>query len=200
MNFEELVKNRYAVKLFDKKKKIAAEDLHYVLDMAILAPTSFGLQPFRIKVVEDAALKKKLEEVSWNQPQISSCSHLLVFCADNDVLQRIKSYGGLMHAAGVPAEKKDMYLGIMHGTFKEKSPEEMTAWAARQAYIAADHAMLAAVERGFNSCPMEGFDAKRYSEILHLPKNLHPVILVPLGYPADEKRPKLRFPKEDVVL
>jgi nitroreductase len=200
MNFEELVKNRYAVKIFDINKKVSADDLHYVIEMARLAPTSFGLQPFRIKVVSDQAVKEKLQEASWDQPQITTCSHLLVFCADNNVMNRIESLGLLMNEAGLPADKKDVYMGMMKAAFQGKTPEEISFWASKQAYLAADHAMLAAVEKGFNSCPMEGFDSVSYGKILGLPKNLIASIIVPIGYPTDKARPKMRFSKDDILV
>ncbi len=200
MNFEELVKNRYAVKLFDINKKVSENDLDYVIEMARLAPTAFGLQPFRIKVVSERAVKEKLQEASWNQPQITSCSHLLVFCADNAVMERIEHLGKIMDELGLPADKKATYMDFMKGAFAEKSPEEISFWASKQAYLVADHVMLAAVEKGFNSCPMEGFDSKAYGEILNLPKNLLASIIIPIGYPADEARLKMRFSKEDILV
>lgn len=200
MTFEELAKKRYAVKLFDKQKKLTQEQVDYVIDMAILAPTSFGLQPFRIKVVSDDATKEKLQVASWNQPQITSCSHLLVFCADNSVMDRIEKFSLMLDSVGFPAEKKDVYVGMMRNSFENKTPQEVNVWASKQTYLAADHTMLAAVEKGFNSCPMEGFDSNAYRDILGLPENLTPSIIVPLGYPADEPRGKIRFSKEEILL
>lgn len=200
MDFQDLVKTRYAVKLFDINKKVTEKDLDYVIEMARLAPTSFGLQPFRIKVVSDQALKEKLQKASRDQAQISSCSHLLVFCADTGVFTRIEKYISIMDSVNVPSEKKDMFKGFVTESFKKRTPEEILFWASKQAYFAADHAMLAAVEKGFNSCPMEGFDSKAYGEILALPKNLQASILVPIGYPADKPRPKLRFSKDDILV
>lgn len=200
MDFTEIIQKRYAVKLFDKDKKLNDEQLNYVLEAARMAPTSFGLQPFRIKVVSDDETKTKLQEASWNQSQVGTASQVLVFCADNDVMTRIKDYGDVMDAAGMPAEKKQAFMDMMKGSFAERSAGDITSWAARQAYLAADHAMLACVAKGFNSCPMEGFDAASYVNILGLPAHLMPVIVLPIGYPADEVRPKMRFPQDKLFI
>ena len=200
MELETLAQQRYAVKLFDKNKKLTDTDLDYVLRMAILAPTSFGLQPFRIKVVTDEAIKAQLMAAGWNQPQIGSASHVLIFCADNAIMDRIAGYDKLLEASGVPAEKRAGAITMMKNSFADKTPEEVMAWAAKQAYLAAENAMLAAVSKGFNSCPMEGFSPVEFAKILKLPSNLLPVLLMPLGYPADEQRPKVRFAKDDIVI
>lgn len=200
MDFEELAKKRYAVKLFDSEKKLSLKQIDYLIDMAILAPTSFGLQPFRIKVVDNNEIKKKLQVASLNQPQITSCSHLLVFCADNSIIDRIEKFSLMLDSAGLPAEKRDVYVGMIKSFFKNKSSVQVTEWASKQIYLAADHVMLAAVEQGFNSCPMEGFDPNEYSAILGLPENLTPSLIVPVGYPADMPRGKIRFSKEDILL
>jgi len=71
-----------------------------LLELIQYSASSFGLQPYKIKIVNDQALKEKLGVASWNQPQIATSSHLLVFCADTDVKGRIDKYEKMLLDAG----------------------------------------------------------------------------------------------------
>jgi nitroreductase / dihydropteridine reductase len=78
------------------------------------------------------------------------------------------------------------------------SPDQQLSWAQRMMFLAVSNAINGAKSLGFDSCPMEGFNAAEYSKILNLPENLVPTALVTIGYAADTPRPKFRLPKEEV--
>src|SRR3989338_368176 len=88
MNFKEIVMARYATKKFDGKK-LDQKKVDELFGMIRHAASSFGLQPWKIKVIADKETKEKLAPASWNQPQITTCSHLLVFCANTDIVGNI---------------------------------------------------------------------------------------------------------------
>jgi nitroreductase / dihydropteridine reductase len=157
MEFKDLVRKRYATKKFSGEM-LPQEKVDELLEIIRLAPSSFGLQPWKIKVISDAETKEKLLPVSFNQPQITTCSHLLVFCANGDVDGQISRYEQLMKDAGVPEEKVNMGIGMMKNFDQMLNPEQKVSWAQRQAYIALGNAVNGAKSLGFDSCPMEGFD------------------------------------------
>ena len=82
MQMHELVKTalnwRYAVKKFDPQRKISAGDWALLKESLRLTPSSYGLQPWKFIVVENPELRKQLREVSWNQSQVTDCSHYVV--------------------------------------------------------------------------------------------------------------------------
>lgn len=84
MEFKEIVLKRHAVRSFDGKK-VPENKVHELLDIIRHAPSSYNIQPWKIKIISDQAMKEKLAPASWNQPQVTTCSHLLVFCADTDI-------------------------------------------------------------------------------------------------------------------
>ena len=195
MDFEKIVQERYATKLFDGRK-IPESKVNKLLDMIRYAPSSFNIQPWKIIVITEDKLKEKLTPASMNQKQIQSCSHLLVFCANTNIAGNIDKLEKLMKKAGVSTE----YIGIMRSFDKSLSEEQKLAWAQRQTYLALGNALNGAKSLGFDSCPMEGFDPKAYAKILNLPANLVPTALCPIGYASDKPNPKLRFPKEEVFV
>lgn len=199
MEFKTIVQQRYATKLFDGRK-IPASKLNELLDLIRYAPSSFDIQPWKIIVVESQDVKEKLSPVSWNQPQIKSCSHLLVFCADKDIAEKIDKLEKLMSENESNPENIKVYVDMMRNFEKNLSDAQKLSWAQRQTFLALGNALNGAKSLGFDSCPMEGFDSNEYSKILKLQSNLIPTALCPIGYANDTPKPKLRFPKEEVFI
>ena len=197
MNLTEIVKSRYACKKFDGKK-IPAEKIEELFEIIRMAPSSYGLQPWKIKVITDQETKDKLLEHSFRQPQVTTCSHLLVFCANLNINSIIDRYGEIMKSMKIPQEKIERFTKMVRGSKKLQDEEQRLHWAQRQIYIALSNAMSGAKFLGFDSCPMEGFSPKGYSQVLDLPDTLVPSVLLPLGYAADEPRSKIRFSKDDM--
>jgi nitroreductase len=75
---------RYATKAFDTSKKVSKEDLDTIIEAFRLSASSFGLQPWKLVVVQNQDIKDSLVEHSWGQGQIANCSDLLVFARKND--------------------------------------------------------------------------------------------------------------------
>ena len=190
MEFSEIVKKRYATKKFTGEK-ITQDKIDALLEIIRHAASSFNIQPWRIKVISDGKTKELLSPVSWNQPQVTSCSHLLVFCADTDIKGKIDMLEKMMPGAAD-------YINMMRGFEKGMDDEKKLAWAQRQLYLALGNAINGAKSLGFDSCPMEGFNPQEYSRLLKLPDNIVPTALCAVGYAADSPGPKQRFAKKDV--
>lgn len=197
MHFRDIVKTRHATREFDGRH-IPEEEFHELMDMIRMAPTSFNLQPYKVKVIRDKETKDKLLAHSWNQPQVTSCSHLLVFCVDTKIEHLIDKLEAEMIANGANKESIKGYVDMMRNFAKGMNEDQRKTWAKAQAYIALGNALNGAKALGFDSCPMEGFSPAEFSKILKLPKDLEPVVLCPIGYAKDKPRPKVRFSKEEM--
>jgi len=192
---------RHATKSFVPDKKISEADLQKIKDAMRLAPTSYGLQPFQVKIITDQNLKNKIQEVSWNQPQVGSCSHLLVFCADPRVEDHIEKY--LELASGGDRAKREKLAGYedMLRSFAENTDEAARwAWAKNQVYLVQGFALAACAELELDSCPMEGFSAEEVDKILELPAHIKSTLLLPIGYRASEPRAKVRKSEEELFV
>ena len=198
MEFREAIMQRYATKRFDGRP-ISNEKFDQLLDMVRLAPSGLNIQPWRIKVVTDPGLKEKLLPASFDSPQIKSCSHLLVFCADADYAALVDNLLAGMKAAGVPDQVYAIVKGIA-GEMAAMPPEAWLSYAKCNVHLAVCYALLAAKDLGFDSCPMTHFKPDEYARILEIPAHLVPTILVPVGYAADEAPPKWRYVKEDLLV
>lgn len=188
---------RYAVKKFDGRK-VPAELFGKLQEIIRFAASSYNIQPWKVKVVTDQKLKDELMAASWGQPQIGTCSHLLVFCADTGIEGLIDGLQEQLSRTDMPSESLEGYVKLMQDFASGLKGEARLSWSQRQCYLALGNAINGAKSLGLDSCPMEGFDAKAYSRILKLPENLVPTVICPVGYAADKPRQKMRFPKEVV--
>jgi nitroreductase len=198
MEFADIVMSRYATKKFDGRK-IPESRIDELLEMVRFAPSAINLQPWKIKVVTDQKIKEQLKPAAFGQEQVTSCSHLFVFCADPDYDNLIKRLGALLKKSGVPEEVQKMVISMAVQFTKPMSQDQKLAWSQAQTYLALGNALNGAKSLGFDSCPMGGFDSKEFVRILKIPPPLVPTMLCPVGYAADKPMPKVRFAKEDII-
>lgn len=183
MNLIEQLNWRYATKRMNGTK-VPQEKVDKILEAIRLAPTSFGLQPFKVIVVEDAELREKIHNEACKQPQIVEGSHLLVFAATKNVDQKtVDDYMQLIaDTRDISVENLKDFRAAFDGIVE--SPEEQNfVWTARQAYIAFGVGIVAAALENVDATPMEGFSPVAMNQILGLDKkNLSAVNLLMLGY------------------
>ena len=199
MELKTLIDTRYATKSFDSTKKIDAKKIEELKEMIRFAPSSFNIQPWKIKIISDKKIQEQLAAVAWNQPQIASASHLFVFLADKDVVKRIDELEADLIKKGAKKEDIKGYVDLMKGFAAKLTPEQMLAWSQRQVYLALENGLLGAKSLGFDSCPMEGFDPAGAAKILKLSDRYVPTAIMSTGFANDPTpRPKVRFDSKDV--
>ena len=205
-DFLDKLNERYACKAMTGDI-IPQEQVDRILEAARLAPTSSGLQPFEIFVVTDQAVKEKIRPVAWNQPQVTACSHLLVFAAwDAYTEDRINYMFDLTNEVrGFKNEGWENYRNQLLSTYPSQDAEVSFQHASKQAFIALMAAMTQAAYEGVDSTPMEGFDPAAVDEILGLrEKGLRSCVLLPIGYKDTESDwlaslKKVRKPMDKLV-
>lgn len=198
---------RYATKQFDPAKKIAPAAWQALEDSLVLSPSSYGLQPWQFFVVDDPDLRAKLRPHSWNQPQITDASHLVVFAVPDKVgVPYMEKYlARIASVRGVTLESLGFYRDMMvSDVIAGPRQAWVREWAARQLYIALGNFMASAALLGIDTCPLEGLDPAKYDEILGLPaKGFHTIVACAAGHRAEADKyatlPKVRFEKPDLV-
>lgn len=195
---------RYATKAFDPTRKIPAEKWETLEKSLLLAPSSFGLQPWKFLVVESPELRAKLRPVSYNQSQVTDASHFVVLTAHKGVDEKFvaKYIDRIKEVRGVSRESLAGYEKSMNDALNAKGDKD--AWARRQAYIAMGFLLETAALLEVDSCPMEGFIPAAYDEILGLAGTEYTAVAaVPLGYRSEQDATqswaKVRFPKSEVI-
>lgn len=198
---------RYATKQFNPEKKIPAETWSALADALVLTPSSYGLQPWKFVVVSDAEIKETLKPLSWNQGQITECSHLVVFTIKKnltaaDVDRFIESTA---QTRGDSIESLSGYRNmIVRDVVTGPRSFNVNEWATRQAYIALGNFMTCAAVLGIDTCPLEGIDPAGYDKVLTLQEDGYAtVVACAAGYRSDEDKyaalAKVRYPKSEMI-
>jgi len=175
---------RYATKRMNGKK-VPQEKIDNILEAVSLSPSSMGLQPYTILVIENEETRRKLQPAAFNQPQLIEGSHLIIFASWTDVTEdQVNVY--IRHIADVrkvPIETLDGFKASLMGIVNGRSTQSKAEWAARQAYIAFGTAIAAAAVEHVDATPMEGFNPAAVDEILGLKeKGLTSVTMLAVGF------------------
>lgn len=205
--FTDAMKFRHATKEFDSAKKISDEDFNTILEIGTLSPSSFGFEPWKFVVVQNKALREKLKEFSWGaQGTLPTASHFVIILArkkkgmiyNSDYITHM-----MKDVKQLPEDVQKMYSGFYEQFQKVdfdllKDDRYLFDWATKQNYIALANMMTGAAYMGIDSCPTEGFDAKKTEEFLKNELNIDTEefgasVMVPFGYRKTEpSREKVR--------
>ena len=206
MSLIEDLKWRYATKKYDPTLIVEEEDVKKIVEAARLAPTSSGLQQFRILVIKNKELQNKIVPIAYDQQIVADCSHLLVFVAwDRYTEDRIDTiYDFTTDERELPRGRMGSYTDRLKGMYLPQSSEENFAHTARQAYIGLGFALAQAAELKIDSTPMEGFDSAELDDLLDLNVGgMRSVLMLTLGYSDQEDwlapMKKVRNPMKDFM-
>lgn len=203
--FMEAMDFRHACKIFDETKKISEENMKYILDVAVKSPSSFGQEGWKFLVITNEELKAKLRPFCWNQPQVTTCSHLVVILAAIESLKPESGIPALRFARrDLPQDKLDayneLYKNHLTGANVLSSDENIFAWSAKQTAFAGANMMTAAAVKGIDSCPIEGFDKQKVEEVLGLDTTKYQLsMLLPFGYRVNVQSTQMRLAFDEVV-
>ncbi|MCB0220752.1 MAG: NAD(P)H-dependent oxidoreductase [Chrysiogenetes bacterium] len=197
---------RYAVRKFSDEV-LSEMEVAALLDVTRLSASSYGLQPYRLLVVESPDIRRELVAHSYGQEKVAACSHLIVFAVQTNIGDALvdEYVRMLAKARGVSSESLQAMAGHIKEALAAKSPEENLQWAHQQAHIALGNLLTSAAMMGIDTCPMGGFDAAGYDRVLGLAKeNLTASVICPIGRrdAGDEAAaaPKVRRDYEEIVM
>ncbi len=198
------MQRRYATKAYDTSKKVSEADLTTILEAMRLAPSSFGLQPWKFIVVENTETREQLKANSRGQPQVTDASHLIVLAVKKSITEAdVDAYmQSVASTRNMPVEALAEYKWMIIGTVGSRDDASIRAWNAKQAYIALGVWILTAAQLHIDATPMEGFDASKYDEILGL-GDYTTAVIMPVGYRSENDQSqhyaKVRFSAEQII-
>ncbi|MFT7328247.1 MAG: nitroreductase [Crocinitomicaceae bacterium] len=176
---------RYATKKFDSEKQVSEENITELLKAMNLTASSYGLQPYEFIVIKNQELQNTLMSASYDQSQVGDASHVIVIAAKTKMTESyIEEYIAYMaELREKNIEELKGYRDMMVNTINSMTDKEYSTWAQKQCYAVLGTLLLAAADLKIDACPMEGFDNKKYNELLDLDsKNLHATLVIPVGY------------------
>lgn len=199
---------RSAIKKFDPNKKISDDDWQFLLEIARLAPSSYGFEPWNILVVGDEMREKLKPALGSNNAPRLDASHFAIFTVKNDLGSDSKYFRDVLKSHGLSLLVRTGYMAsfkqFQNGSQDLTDDRKRHDWAAKQAYIAFGQMIFAAAEIGIDSCPIEGFDKDLAEKILSDNGELDLqtdslAVMAAFGYRAAEPHPKTRRPLDEIV-
>ena len=198
---------RYATKKFDATKKITTEDLNTLKEAIRLSASSYGLQPYKIIIVENPEIRAQLQPAAYGQAQVVDASLLIIFANEiNFGAEEIDNFGkNISNTRGIQLESIQGYVDFMKSNIVSLSEETRNIWSSKQTYLALGNLLNVAAELKIDTTPMEGFVPAQVNEILGLDKlGLNATLLATLGYRHEEDATqhykKVRKSNEDLFI
>ena len=208
MNTEFILKSlqwRYAVQMFDMQKPISKEELHTILEAGRLAPSSYGIEPWKFIVVENPALRTQLREASYGQSKVTDAPYIVVIAyrtdGENVGRARAEQVARVQHKN--IQELTGLQEMIDNSAAAHAKAGTLDGWLKAQAYIPLGMMIETAALLGIDSGPMEGFSPAKVDELLGLSaQHLHATVMLALGHRGNDSaalRPKVRRAFDEVV-
>ena len=198
---------RYATKKFDTTKKVSTEDLKTLKEAIRLSASSYGLQPYKVFIIENPELRAQLQPAAWGQSQIVDASQLIVFAnmtnfSDADI---DASLSLTTEIRGLPADALKGYGDFMKSKIGALSEDVRNTWTSKQTYLALGNLLNAAAELRIDVTPIEGFEPDKVNEILGLQQlGLNASVLATIGYrhkdDATQNYAKVRKSNEELFI
>lgn len=205
MNLIDKLRWRYATKKFDPERRVSDRDLECLKEAVRLSVSSFGIQPYKVIIIENKEIRNALVKASMGQKQIADASHLFVFCNyTRDFDRQVDDYiQKIINIQGSRSTELRNYGESAKASIQKKDPEERKGWAEKQTYLALNNLLIACAELKIDACPMEGFDKEAYNQILGLDEQgLNANLIAPIGYRSKDdeamSRKKIRKSKEEL--
>lgn len=201
MNKDEILKAfeyRHACKIFDDNKKIPEEDIRFVLETGRLSPSSFGLEQWKFLVTQNQNFKNKLCAASFDQPQLSTCSHVVIILAKKGLYNAGSEHVVKMFKRWNYPEETYKVMIDLHAALVGNV--DQVQWAIEQCNFAASNMMTSAAMIGIDSCAIGGFEPDKVKDILNIDSEKYELaLMIPFGYRCNPQPPKARLPFDEVV-
>lgn len=198
---------RYATKKFNTSKKVSAEDLATLKEAIRLSASSYGLQPYKVFIIENPEVRAQLQPASWGQSQIVDASQVIVFANMTQLDEAyIDAYmQNMAQTRNIPVESLQGYADFMKSKITTLPSDVKANWTSKQTYLALGNLLNAAAELKIDVTPMEGFEPEKYNEILGLTeKGLNASVVATIGYRHEEDTTqhyaKVRKSNEDLFI
>ncbi|EPT9362448.1 nitroreductase family protein [Campylobacter upsaliensis] len=184
MNFKEMLEKRHACKLFDGRK-IPEEDLKFILESGVLAPSSHGFEPWKFFVLNDR--QEELSKLCFNQQNVATASHNIILVARKDLQEKDAfARSQIRRFSGSSEENFQRILQIYTHRTNQMSDKELYHYASLQCYLALMQMSLAAISIGVDSCMIGGFEKEKVDAFLKLKEPFESAVILSLGYKKNE--------------
>lgn len=184
--FSDVVQSRRSAMNFVEGIKIPQNELEEMFSLTRLAPSSSNLQHTHYKVISDPSLKEQIRKDAYNQYKIHTASAVIIVLGDTLAYQKAPEiYSGLKLLGAMSPEEYEETLASINSSHEGNEAFQRDE-AIRNASLSAMQFMLIAKDKGWDTCPMIGFDPEAIKATLNIPDHMVPALMITIG--KDNKR------------
>lgn len=197
---EQVMEARHSVRKYDPNAEIPREELNEILRLAATAPSSWNLQHWRFIVVTDRAQKEQLLPIAYGQQQVVDAFATIIVLGDLEADKSARPvYDEALAKGYVTEQVRETLIGQIEGAYRN-NPQFARDEAIRNASLASMQLMLAAKAKGYDTCPMGGFDRDALIQALNIPPRYVPVMMITVGKASVPAYPTARFGLDQLVI
>lgn len=189
MEFKKLIEKRRSANNFIEGIKMTEDDIRPILEDVKLSPSAFNLQHTGYIVVLDEEMKERVREAAFGQYKVHSASGVILVLGDKEAYKQTARISQGMVDLGMITECE--LQGIVDDNakfYEERGTEFMKEDAIRNASLSAMLFMLAAKNRGWDTCPMIGFDQKQMRALFNIPETHEIAMMITIGKEKESSR------------
>lgn len=180
MDFKEILEKRRAINFFDPEQDVTETQLHSIIREAANAPSSFNLQPWKLKVVRSPEKKATLRKLAFDQPKITEAPVVLIVLADREGWQEGCDTLEKHFSNAMQPDQRDWFINTTKALYGG-SDESSQAFANKNAGLFAMSLMYAASAQGLDTHPMDGFDLDGVRKAFDIPARYWIPMLIAVG-------------------
>ncbi|MEC0238886.1 nitroreductase family protein [Paenibacillus dokdonensis] len=180
--FQELVQTRRSANKFNIDVQISEQELNEMFSLVKFAPSAFNLQHTHYVAVTDKALKDQVYEAAFKQYKVLTSSAAIVVLGDLEAYHNIGPINeGLLNLGVIDQREFDETVSSVNSMYEDGGDRFKRDEAIRNASLSAMLFMLIAKDKGWDTCPMIGFDPEQLRQALNIPDRYVPAMLITLG-------------------
>lgn len=187
-----VVRERRSANKFIEGIDIPKKELENIFEELTSAPSAFNLQHANYYVVKNPEVKMDVYEAAFKQYKIKTSSAVIIVTGDKLAYQNAANiYEGTKMLGILDENEFQGMVGMINDLYEGWGETFQHDEAIRNASLSAMLFMLLAKDKGWDTCPMIYFDQDKMREILNIPENEIPVIMITIGK-IDPSSHKLR--------
>ncbi|MBU3136757.1 nitroreductase family protein [Clostridium gasigenes] len=182
MELVNLIQERRSANNFIEGIEIPRSEFDEIFRLVTLTPSCYNLQHVNYLVIDDAEKKEQLMEVAFKQYKIHTASAAVLVLGSKEANKDAnKIYEGMLSLGILNQTEYNGILQIINSLYEGRGEEFKVQEAIRNASLSAMMFMLIAKDRGWDTCPMIGFDPEAVKKLFNVPDKFEPVLLITIG-------------------
>jgi nitroreductase len=189
-------RTRRSTQSFDASRRIPLDVLHAALDDARYSPSPFNIQPWRFLVLTREDSLARLRDVANRQNKVVDAGTAVVFLADLEAEEYAEAIVDAAVADGTLEPEASARWKGAYPRLRGLGKGHLVRRDMREAVMVAAMAFMTSVHmRGYDTCPIGGFDPEALRAAFDIAPRFDPVVLCPTGCrkTAAPGVPKRRF-------